>query len=323
MKGFLYALTLALTLPMGFSPVLAQTDKELRSLRSDAHKERQSEAKTRNQKIDDGIRSYRDYSKLLEREYAPRLAELDTEFELTRVRLQAEQDARIVNAEAEFQKKLAASMAGSMKTDVPDRLRKMEEQTKEWSTQLFGIREEAATILHQEQMSHRARKDALLDELDQAALAKAEQLGLFDDPQPILAQPIGEGLTRTEEKWNEREEKKVTKTRERIKHTLANHRYGARLRAWERDNQNEDFRLAWEEKRELHELEAKRSFTNTFLLQPTAGQAADYQGFTAQLTELAQQEKLIGIRYEQIRKENQIKRRAQKKELASGSTVPQ
>jgi hypothetical protein len=319
MKRFVYALIFALALPAIFSPVLAQTDKELRSQRTAAHKERQDARKTRNQQINDAIRAYRDYSKELEQEYAPRLAELDTEFELTRVRLQAEQDARIVNAEADFQKKLSASMAESLTADVPDRLRKMEEQTKAWSKQLFGIREEAATLLHGERMSHEARKDALLDELDGRALAKAEELGLLRDLQPIVARPIGGAPTQTEESWNQREHKEVAKMRERIGHTLANHRHGARVRAWERDNQNEDFRLAGLEKRELHELEAQRSFTNAFLLQPAAGQAADYQALTTQLAELAQQERLIRIRYEQIRKENQIKRREDKKRLASGS----
>jgi hypothetical protein len=318
MKGFLYALVFTLTLPAAFSPVLAQTDKELRSQRTAAHKERQDVRKTRNQQINDAIRAYRDYSKELEQEYAPRLAELDTEFELTRVRLQAEQDTRIANAEAEFQKKLSASMTESLTANVPDRLRMMEEQTKTWSRQLFEIREEAATLLHGERMSHEARKEALYSDLDGRALAKAEELGLLQEPQAILAQPIGGELTRTEMNWNTREQKEIEKTRERISRTLANHRHAGKLRAWARQNLEDDFRIDWEEKRELHQLEAQKSFTNAYLVQPNSGQAANYQSIMAQLAELAQQEKLIRIRYEQTRQENKIKRREEKKRLAKG-----
>lgn len=318
MKKMLYTLVFALTLPAFFSPVLGQTDKELRSQRTAAHKERQEERKTRNQGTNDAIQSFRAYTKDLEHEYASRLAEIETGFELTRVRLQAEQDARIVNAEADFQKKLSSRMTSPLAADVPDRLRQMEEEAKAWSRQLFHIRKEAATILHGERMAHEARKDALHSELDEKALTKAGELGLLNDLQPILAQPIDGKLTRTEENWNTREHKEIKKTRERIEQTLANHRHGPRVRAWERDNMDEDFRLAWEEKNELHELESQRSFANAFLVQPAAGQATDYQSFTAQLAEIAQQEKLIRIRYEQTRKENQINRRAEKKKLASG-----
>ncbi|MDR4493422.1 MAG: hypothetical protein R3B74_03180 [Nitrospirales bacterium] len=77
----------------------------------------------------------------------------------------------------------------------------------------------------------------------------------------------------------------------------------------------EDFALKWEEKSELHEVESQQTITNTFMLQMTQGQKVEQGDIMAQYAELAKKNKLIKIKYDQIRKKNTINRREEKKKL--------
>jgi len=160
-----------------------------------------------------------------------------------------------------------------------------------------------------------ARKHEMLGEMDQAVLRKAESLGLAREPMPILASPIGGALTRPEEQWNERERKEVKTIAERNAKALAKYENGAKLRAWERANMEEDFRLASEERREFHELASQRMLFGAFMLQAEPSQPADVQLLTDRIAEAVQQEKLLKIRYDQIRKENAIQRREERRKL--------
>src|SRR5690606_17245616 len=99
------------------------------------------------------------------------------------------------------------------------------------------------------------------------AMAKAASLGLTRDYPPILATPIGDALTKQEEQWNQREEQSVARLNERNAKTVSRFQNGAKLRAWERENLDEDFRLAWEEKRALQELESRQSVFGALMLQ--------------------------------------------------------
>ena len=83
-------------------------------------------------------------------------------------------------------------------------------------------------------------KNALLLERDRTALDEASSLGLTRQHLPILATPFGDGLTRQEERWNDREKKAVQKIEERNRKTLSEFRNGEKLRQWELGNQNED-----------------------------------------------------------------------------------
>src|SRR5690606_38341045 len=137
----------------------------------------------------------------------------------------------------------------------------------------------------------------------------AASLGLTREPAPVLASPIGGELTRPEEQWNERERKEVRTIAERNDKALAKYANGAKLREWERANLDEDFRLAWEEKRELDELVSQRMLFRSFMLQADPSRPADAQSFTDRLAEAEHQEKLIRIKYDQLRKTKAIERR--------------
>ncbi len=76
-------------------------------------------------------------------------------------------------------------------------------------------------------------------------------LGRAKEYAPILATPIGDGLTKQEERWNEREKKEGVKLEERQRRTVSESRIGEKLRKWEIDKMDEDFKLIRDEKAEL------------------------------------------------------------------------
>ena len=318
MNNILYPafLSLALLLPVG--PAEAQTDKELRDRRQASEKARRDEQRGRDQAISEATRSFSEHARGLEAEYKDKLGELDTGFELRQVTLKADQDAKIAGAEAETQKKLSALFMRGDAQWTPERLKELERQARAHSDELFRIRKEAAAIMHKEKMAVESKKHALLGEMDEKAMAKAASLGLTRDYPPILATPVGDALTKQEEQWNQREEQNVARLKERNAKTVARFRNGAKLRAWERENLDEDFRLAWEEKRELQELESRQSLFGALMLQAGEGKEADRQSLMDRMAELNKEQQLIRIKYDRIRKENVIKRREERRKLAGG-----
>lgn len=309
-------LSLALLLPVG--PVEAQTDKELRDRRQASEKARRDEQRSRDQMNAEATRTFSEYARGLEAEYKEKLRELDTGFELRQVALKADQDAKIAGAEAETQKKLSALLMRSDAQWTPERLKAIEQQARAHSDELFRIRKEAAAISHKEKMAVASKKHALLEEMDEKAMARAASLGLTKDYPPILAAPTGGALTKQEEQWNQREEQNVARLRERNARTLSKFQNGAKLRAWERENQDEDFRLAWEERRELHELESRQSLFSALVLQAGEAKEADRQSLIDRIAELNKEQQLIRIKYERIRSENAIKRREERRKIVGG-----
>lgn len=164
-------------------------------------------------------------------------------------------------------------------------------------------------------MAVEVQKHELLKEMDTKAMDEATSLGLMKEYPPILASPIGGELTRQEEQWNEREQKEVEKIQERNLQTVSDFMNGEKLREWERGLLDEDFKLTWDEKSELHQLEYQQSFFNTLLLQAAQGQTVDQQPLIDKFAELGKERKLVKIKYDQIRKKNVIKRREEKKAL--------
>ncbi|MFU8765216.1 MAG: hypothetical protein ACNA7T_11865 [Haliea sp.] len=306
-------LGLLLALPQGYAPAFAQDDKELRAQRSEAHKARSEERKQRNQDLSDATRELRDYARELEAAYRPEAQELDTAFRLDEVRLRAEGAERVARAETGFQKDYTAALLGQGGELDAQRLQAMETNARAYGERLFALKRQAAEEVHRARMQAEADKDRLRDSLDQKVLARAAELGLTRDYAPIVARPIGGELTRQEEQWNQREEKEVANIAERNARQLAAYRNGQRLREWERANVEEDFRLQWEEAAERQALTAQHSVYG-MLLQPAQGEAAG-QAFMERAAELAEQERLIQIRYQQIKQENAIKRREEKKRI--------
>lgn len=293
----------------------AQTDKELRDQRSAAQKERNERKKQRDQEVAHASRELREHARELDTEYREKLRQVDVEFELKRVALQAGHQAKVAAAEAEFQKKLSAAMTAPGAQDMQQRIAKLEAELKAMSSALFELKRDAAGIEHKERMAVQARKHALLGEMDQAVLRKAGSLGLVREHAPVLASPIGGQLTRPEEQWNERERKEVKAIAERNGKALAKYADGAKIREWERANMEEDFRLAWEERRELNELASQRMLFGAFMLQADPAKPADAQSLTDRLAEAEREEKLIKIRYDQLRKTKAIERREARRKL--------
>lgn len=318
MKNILALSLVSMVLIIPVSHIQAKEDKELHKQRQAAQKERQAEKTERNREIADANKSFREFIQNLKYEYPALLKEVDTEFELKQVDLQAERDAKIAQAEAEYQKKWSSLFmrpGGAMNMDA---IKEMEQEAKAYSDELFRLKEEAAQIAHKERMASEKQKHALLQELDNRAMEEAASLGLTKKYEPILATPIGDELTRQEKQWNEREEKEIERIHERNLQMLREFRTGGKVREWELNNLDKDFHLQWDEKRELQAVESQQTFFNSLLMQAAQGAEVNQQEIMAKFAELAKQTKLIKIKYDQIRKKNSITRREEKKKLQEG-----
>jgi hypothetical protein len=290
-------------------------EKELQKQRNIAQKERQDKRTERNQEIADATKAFRDMTRNLKNEYQARLKDLDTGFEMKQVELQADRDAKIANAEAEYQKKWASLFMRPGGQWTPESLKEVEKEAKAYSDDLFRLKKESAENAHKEKMGIEEQKHALLKEMDKKAMDQAASLGLTKNYPPILATPIGDELTRSEKQWNEREQKESEKIQERNLQTVSEFMNGEKLWEWERRNLNEDFKLTWDEKSELQKLETQQTFFNTFLMQSAQEKKVDQQHLMDQFAELAKETKLIKIKYHQIRKTNEITRREEKTKL--------
>jgi hypothetical protein len=298
------------------SPALsAQSDRELREQRNAAQKERQEQKRSRDQQLSDASRAFREYARQHEQSYQERLRALDTEFELKRVQLRADEQRRQVDAEAEYQRKFTGMLMQPQQQDSHQRLEQINKQATQYSAELFAIKREAADIAQGERIAHLKRQHALLKEMDQQILEQARSLGLMKTHTPILASPIGGELTRQEEQWNQRERSEVEKISERNARLLAKYRNGEALRRWERDNTEQDHRLQWAEREELHQLESQQALFNRILLEAASEQPQDPQAFADQIAELSRQQQQIRIKYQQQRQENTIRRREERKQF--------
>ena len=315
MTARLFSTLLVSVFLLASPPLSAQSDRDLREQRTAAQKERQEAKRSRDQQLSDASREFREYARQLEQDYQQRLRSMDTEFEIKRVQLRADEQRRNVDAEAEYQRKFTGMMLRPDTQNTTQRLEEMNKQAAQYSAELFAIRREAADIAHREQMAHLARKHALLKEMDQQILGKADALGLTRAHAPILASAIGGELTRQEEQWNQRERSEVEKIRDRNERLLVKYRRGEALRSWERDNAEQDHRLHWAERQELQGLESQQALFNRMLL-GSADASQDPQAFADQLAELSRQQQQIKITYQQQRQENTIRRREERKRFS-------
>ena len=293
----------------------AKEDKELQKQRNSAQKERQESRNERNRDLADATKSFREMTRNLKINYQARLKDLDTEFELKQVELQADRDAKMATAEAEYQKKWSSLFMRPGGPLTPETIKELEKEARAYSDELFRLKKESAETAHKEKMATEEQKHALLKEMDEKAMDQAASLGLTKEYPPILATPIGDELTRSEQQWNEREKKEVEKIQERNLQAVSEFMNGEKLREWERGNLDEDFKLTWDEKSELQKLETQQTFFTTLLMQSAQAEKVDQQNIMDQFAELAKEQKLIKIKYAQLRKTNVIKRREEKKKL--------
>ena len=293
----------------------AAESKELRKQRQEAQKERQEKKNQRSAEITEAINSFREFAHSLKAEYQEKARELDVDFELKSVELEADAKAKVAVAEAEYQKKVMSLFMNPSGQSDGDALLKMQADGKEYADEMFALRKEAAEMIHREKMGNEKRKNELMSERDRLAMEEASSLGLTQDYAPILAMPIGDGLTKQEEQWNARERKEVVKIKERNQYTFGEFEYGARLRDWEMQNMEEDFELEWREKAEDNALGAEQSFFNILLMQPAQSGETARQDIMSRVTELNKEKQLIKIKYKKIKDQNRIKRREEKKKI--------
>jgi hypothetical protein len=293
----------------------AADSKEVYKQRQDAQRDRQQKKNERNRNLADATRAFRSYTQGLKMDYRERVKNLDTEFQLRRVELNAEHNARVASAEADYQKKVSNLFMNPGGELTDEHIQKMRDEQKAHADVLFELKKQSAEELHLERIASQEKKNALFDEMDKLALDEAKSLGLTDKYAPILATPIGGELTRQEQQWNDREKKEVVRLEERNKKALSEFRNGAELRKWEIGNLNEDFKLTWDKKAKLHALESEQVFLNTLFMQAAQGKEFDQQKAMNKVAEINEKKRLIEIEYKKIRDKNRITRREERKAI--------
>ncbi len=308
-------ISLAVVLPVGTS--VAVDDKSVKAERQETQKLRQQQKNERNREIQDASRSFREFTRDLKKEYQERARDLDTNFKLQQVDMGAERNAKIAETEAEMQQKTIQLFLNPSESNDDAALDQLKADMKSYSDQLFEIKEQAAIEEHSESMKNELEKHRLMDERDAAALDIASDLGLRGKYEPILAKPIGDGLTKQEEDWNAREKKEVEKLFNRNQRLLGEFLYGKKLRGWELDNKRADFDLGWQKKSELHTLNLEQSYYNSLFMQSSTDGEFDQKAFNERMSEIQKQNRLINIKYKKIRDKNRIKRTEQRRGIVA------
>jgi len=314
MTRIIYLPILTLAILFVFSPAMANDKKELRKQRQVAQKERQAQKRERSDNLKESLRDFREFTREQIEDYQLQAEELTTEFELRSVELKAEHDIKVAGAEAEYQKKLSGLFATPGMEFDSQTLKRLKTESKAYADELFTLKKQSAEKLHKERIANKKSKNILLAEGDLKAMDKAAELGLTKDYPPILAVKIGDGLTKKEQRWNTKEKKEVLKIKEKNRKAVSKFRNGERIRNWEIQNSNIDFKLTWDEKAEIHKLDSTQLFYNVLLMQ--SGKVNfDQQSFMSEMADINSKKKLINIKYKKIRDKNRITRKNEKKDI--------
>ena len=306
-----------LALALLLQPAFATTADEqaLYNQRLEAQRERQKQVNERNREINEASRDFRSLTQELKAEYREKLKSLDTELELRKVDIKAEHDARRTTVESEYQASIMSAYMGAGDENTARTPEQLGEETKAHAEKMFALKKRYAEELHAATIALENRKNELMTEMDQKALDEARSLGLMSDIAPILATPIGGELTPQEQRWNDREKKAAAKLEERNLKTTSEFRNGAKLRQWEIDNLKEDFELTWQEKAEIHALDAEQTIVNSMMTGYGQGGQVDSQQAMAKIRELGQKQQKIKIEYRKQRDKNRIERREERKKI--------
>ena len=306
-----------LVLALLLQPAYAMTaeDRALYDQRLEAQRERQKQVNERNREINEASRDFRSLTQELKAEYREKLRSLDTELQLRKVDIKAEHDARLATVESEYQASIMDAYMGTGGENTSRTPEQLGEETRAYAEKVYALKKRYAEELHAETIALEKRKDELMTEMDQKALDEARALGLMDNIAPVLATPIGGELTPQEQKWNDRENKAVVKLEERNRKTLSEFRNGAKLRQWEIDNLNEDFELTWQEKDEIHGLDAEQTIVNSMMTGYGQGGQVDSQQAMAKIRELGEKQQKIKIEYRKQRDKKRIERREERKKI--------
>ena len=310
-------LMISLTVALPFSTSFSADDKTVRAERQNAQKLRQQQKNDRNSEIRDASNSFREFARDLKMEYREKARDLDTEFRLQQVDMNAERDAKIAETEVELRQKISQLMLNPNQSSDEAAVEQLKADMKTYSDQIFEIQKQAAMEKHREYIDNELKKHQLLSERDEAALAMASDLGLRSQYEPILATPIGDGLTKQEKSWNEREKKEVVKLFKSNQRLLGEFLYGKELRQWEIEKKREDFNLKWQKKSELQALNLEQTFYSSALMQSSQGADFDQAAFNKRMTELQKQNQLINIKYKKIHDKNRIIRSEERRKMVT------
>ncbi|MBF0265098.1 MAG: hypothetical protein HQL46_07480 [Gammaproteobacteria bacterium] len=306
-------MVLSLLMP-GFSSFAAES-KEIRQQRKEANKERLSLRKERSENIRNMRKIFQEFSRDLKKSYQDDINELKVEFDLKQIDIDSAHEVKITEAKNEYQKKMM-NLFLSPKTKLDETtLKQFEKDAEIYSDQLFAFKKQFAEQTHKKQLNFVKQKNSLWDEMDQKILAKAEELGMTNKITPILAKQIAGTLSKSEERWNQRENKEATKIQDKLAYLLRNFRKGNKIRAHELESMKQDFILEWENESKLHKIEGQSVFINQLLMQSFSNQKFNLEEFTSKMSELNKEKQLLNIEYKKNKKKKSILRKKELKEI--------
>lgn len=305
------AITITTAMPQAI--VLAADDKAIKAERREAQKQRQQQKRERSNNNNAAIKQVRNLASELKREYQQRIRDLDTDYQLQKEELRAERQTKIAQAEAEMQQNISQLLLSPAK-DENDSLEKLKADIKAHADKVFVIRQQADSDQHKEFIANENRKHQLLLERDNKVLTKAKQLGLMEKYPRILAKPLGDGLTKQEQRWNDNEQKNVDRLYKNNQRQLGEFIYGEKLREWEINNKREDFEMEQRKKKELHEIKSEQNYLNALMFSPQKGEQAA-QEISKQLTEISKKVRVTNIKYDKEKRQKQIKRKQQRRKI--------
>jgi len=298
------------------APVASAADNAtIKAERREAQKQRQQQKSQRNRDVQAAAKEFREFSRALKKDYSEQVRQLDTGFKLQSVDLRAERDSKIALADQSMQQAMTQLVLTPGKMDSEDASEKLKDEIRQHVDKVFAIKKQAAKDFQEEELRNERRKHELLNEQDQAALARAKSLGLLDRPVPILAEAIGGELTKQEQTWNEREARDTERLFNNNQRLVKEFEYGARLREWEMANREEDFELSWQQKQELHNVNSEQLVFNFFTMAAQDDGQTSQQSLNEKLAEMSTQTRLINIKYQKIKDKNRIKRKEEKRQI--------
>lgn len=315
----LYLLLFTLVLLFVFGSAIAGSSKELRQQQKAAQKDRQAQKKERTADFREAKKSFKEYTKNLNKDYREQVSDIKIEFDLKHTDLQADHETRVAEAATENEKKIMSLfVTPGIKFDEAA-LESLQNDAKAYSDELFALKNQFAEKVHLEKIGFEERKNELFTEMEKSALDKAEELGMTKPFSAIIAKPVGDTLTKNEERWNEKEQKEVIKLAERNKKLLSKFEHGKKLRDWQIQKMKDDFKLNWEEKSELHEFDAQSLFFNSLMMHAFQGGQVNQKELIDKISEINKKKKMINIKYKKFREKNRILRNKEKKNILKGT----
>ena len=294
----------------------AAESRDLLNQRRMAHKERMAKRKQRYAEIAEAKKSFHSFERGLKAEYNVKSNDMDTEFDLKRVKIEADAQAKKTEIDAENHKAMVLNPMKPDKSPDMNTIEKMIAENNSYMDRIYDLQKTTDTAIHEKRIANEKRKNALLKQRDQLALDKAEALGLLKQYAPILATPIGSGLTKQEEKWNEQEKKNTARINNYNLTIVQNLKREEQIREWKIQNMMADFELEWRENEERHKIDCEAArYRNLIIFSGNNNDTAQQQKYLLKLADLDQKKELIRTKYREIKERNFILREEEEKKM--------